>query len=606
MRKVTKYFLVAFATIGSYFLLSLFFSFSSMMVAEEKGAAYLQALPDFWYIKIVCIFFIGLVIYFLTRRPLNIKDKEVGHGQHGDARFMEPDEIPDAYRVVPFGAEQEPGILVGVEGNKWIVDDSDQNVLLTAPPGAGKTSCEYIPTIKYNALVNKNTNGAGASMLIVDIKGTLYNATAAELQANGYRTPILNFRKVFESFYFNLMYKVNLSMRKYLRAQNPKDKVTYLGEAERNAKMLAENIIESARNSGSDSSKYFNDTAGGLITGVILLVAEHSPAPAKHIISVFNIINRLAAQDTASTMRGVPESKLSALLKEIEGSRVCNYTGAATSADIRTQLNILSSALQNLLRFIDAELEQMLCRQSPELYADEFAAQPTAIFIISPDENPTRHFMVSLFIRSFINDLIEIASDRPDETIGRLFFLLFDEFGNYPALQHVVSLFSAIRSRGGRVLCALQSLRQLNLSYDENVAEIIIDSCQIVMSTFVSPLAEKMASLISKMLGNQTILSGSSSTTAGKVTTSVQMIGRALLSPSQLVTIPWGTYIVQKGGHLPAKFNLKHYKMYLQLETRLQTPPPTGDYSTVVLLSPSYLEHALKGQIQPLKRGLFD
>ena len=72
-------------------------------------------------------------------------------------------------------------------------------------------------------------------------------------------------------------------------------------------------------------------------------------------------------------------------------------------------MNIFSSALGKLVKFIDAELEQVLCGHDAAFDSRRFAEQPTAIFLISPDENPTRHFMSSLLTRSLMDDVIELA-----------------------------------------------------------------------------------------------------------------------------------------------------------------------------------------------------
>ncbi|MCO7111364.1 TraG/TraD/VirD4 family protein [Gemmiger formicilis] len=75
---------------------------------------------------------------------------------------------------------------------------------------------------------------------------------------------------------------------------------------------------------------------------------------------------------------------------------------------------------------------------------------------------------------------------------------------------------------------AVQSYSQFLLKYDKNVTEIIKDNCQILLNTFVSPSAQDTASSISKMLGDETILTGSTSKSDGKTTSSHQLMGRPL------------------------------------------------------------------------------
>lgn len=589
-----------------YAMLSFFISIQTILAAPQKGQAYLGSFAYLWWVKLLLIALLWVLIYLFNRPPLDIQDKKVGHGQHGDAAFMDEDEKRETYTRVPFGNERKPGFLVGGNTSGWLVDTSDQTMMLLAPPSAGKSTGVYIPNIKYNGAVNRHTNGNGASMLIVDIKGDLYRKTAAELQACGYRTPILDLRLVENSYQFNIMNRVNKEIDLYLAATTRRDRAKHYGMAERYAKITADAIITSAKAVSSEGSEYFNDSAKGLVIGLVLLVAEYSPPAARHIMSVFDIIIQLNAQDEQSALAGVQTTKLAIMMKNIKNRRVQSYVGAATGADIRTMLNIFSSALAKLVRFVDAELEQMLCGHSAELDANAFIENPTAIYLICPDENPTRHFLASLFIRFFANELIELAETDYKGVLPRQFFMFLDEFGNIPSIQHVVSLFSAVRSRNGRVLVALQSLSQLLDKYNRDQADIIRDTCQMLMFTYLAPAAESTATTLSKMLGNETVLTGTTSYSRGVSTVSSQMVGRPLMAPSQIITMPKEQYIVMKGSHNPMKTQMQGYWKYLKLEDELKTPPPELDFKEVILVSARFIEYAASGHSVKLGKGMFD
>lgn len=339
---------------------------------------------------------------------------------------------------------------------------------------------------------------------------------------------------------------------------------------------------------------------------MMLLISEYGPEPSRHILSVFDMIVRHSSQDETGAIIGVQKTKLASMLEKVGTKRVQYYVGSAIGADIRTTLNVFSSAIGKLADFVDAELEQLICKHSHELDADGFVEQPTAIFIICPDENPTRHFLASLFIRSFTNDLIELAESKYNEVLPRQFLYFLDEFGNLPSIQDVVSIFSAIRSRGGRILCALQSYAQLLDNYSRDKAKIIEDTCQMLMFSFVAPSAEETATKLSKMLDNETILSGSSSVSKGVTTSTKQMIGRALLTPGQLVRLERGTFITMKGGQEPYRSKLKGYWEYLECEEEMLTPPPQNEFEEVVVVSPRFLEIMASGQQIKLERGMFD
>lgn len=541
---------------------------------------------------------LAAIVEAVNRKPLAIKDTQAGYGQHGDAHFMSDEEKHKVYTEVPHGSEKQPGMLVGATHNTWLVDTSDQSVLMVAPPGAGKSTSVYIPTITYNARVNERT-GQGASMVLVSVKDDLYNITGPELRKCGYRVLKLDLRNVFTSSHFNILYRVNLEIDAWKQCGSPKQKAIHYATAERYAKIIANAIIGTTGSvSSSDSSEYFNETARGLITGLVLLVSQYGQAGERHIVSVFNLIVELAGADDPVKGNTVQKSRLATMLENVTDRRIKGYVSTTTSADIRTTLNIISSALAKLLKFVDAELEQLICSHDNELDAEQFIQAPTAIFLIAPDENETRHFLASLFIRFLTDDLIALA-ERQSGRCPRSFFYFLDEFGNFPAIPSVTSLFSAIRSRGGRLLVAVQSYSQFLLKYDKNVTEIIKDNCQILLNTFVSPSAQDTATSISKMLGDETILTGSTSRSDGKTTSSHQLMGRPLVSPAQMVRIERDTWIVEKAGYAPMKTRLEGYWKYLSLAQSDDAPIKENEFCEIGLLSVEALRHALAGPPEP-------
>lgn len=497
----------------------------ALATALQMGAGYAPGDGLLVLAKLLAALLAAALVEMYNRAPLAVKDVQAGHGQHGDAHFMEPEEVKRVYHEVQQGNETQPAMLVGASKSTWLVDTSDQSVLMVAPPGAGKSTSLYIPTITYNARVNLRTHdaqgiGQGASMVLVSVKDDLYTITSAELKKCGYRVLKLDLRNVFCSCHFNLLYRVNIEIDAWRKEQDAKQRAVHYATAERYAKVIASAIIGNTGsvNSG-DSSEYFNETARGLITGLVLLVSQYGQDGERHIVSVFNLIVELAGADNPEKGNTVQKSRLAAMLEGVTDRRIKGYISTTTSADIRTTLNIVSSALSKLLKFVDAELEQLICTHDNDLDAERFIERPTAIFLIAPDENETRHFLASLFVRFLTDDLIALA-ERQGGHCPRPFYYFLDEFGNFPAIPGVTSLFSAIRSRGGRILVAVQSYSQFLLKYDKNVTEIIKDNCQILLNTFVSPSAQDTATSISKMLGDETILTGSSSRSDGKTTSS--------------------------------------------------------------------------------------
>lgn len=541
------------------------FLFSSRMLISQKFSpeALLSGFFLLWQFKlIICMGITGIAALYGS--GLNISAKTVGDGQYGDARWATEAEKRKAYLRVPFGKESLPGLVVGVEKNCWLVDTSDGTALMLAPPGGGKTTCVYVPTIYYNARVNANTGGQGASLMLTDSKGQLVHTTGKLLEDAGYRVLYLDFRNPLQSYAYNLMYNINQSIDCYKSATSSQDKILHYAAAERNAKILASSIVDNMdTTSKSDASQYFNETSKGLITALILLVSEYGEENERHIISVFKLIIELNGLDEGST-ESLQKNKLNELLKSIDNDRIINFAGPSMKADVRTSMNIFSSALGKLVSFIDAELEQLVCGHSPELNSIDFIKQSTAIFLVCPDENTTRHFFASLFIRNMLNELIGQAEKNPSHQLTRPVLNLWDEWGNMPPIKDVDSLFTAARSRGVRSLVSVQSLRQMELRYNKTLTDVIKDSCQIVLFTFVSPLAGETAKLLSAALSDRTVRSGSVSRSEGKPSsTTFSMVKKPLMSPDEIIHLPFGRWVLMKAGCRPTKTRLNRYQDYL-------------------------------------------
>ena len=75
----------------------------------------------------------------------------------------------------------------------------------------------------------------------------------------------------------------------------------------------------------------------------------------------------------------------------------------------------MPSRSSRLNAFLDTELEQVICYDSP-INAEMFASEKCAIFLILPEEDPAKNFIASLMIQNLSRELFSVA----DETGGRL------------------------------------------------------------------------------------------------------------------------------------------------------------------------------------------
>jgi len=102
----------------------------------------------------------------------------------------------------------------------------------------------------------------------------------------------------------------------------------------------------------------------------------------------------------------------------------------------------------------------------------------------------------------------------------------------------------------------IQSLAQLEKNYGREGSEIIQDNCQDTIFGGFAPNSQT-AEVLSKALGNRTVLSGSVSRGKNDPSQSLQMMERPLLTPDELKSIPKGNFIVQKTGQHPMRTRLR-------------------------------------------------
>jgi type IV secretion system protein VirD4 len=111
--------------------------------------------------------------------------------------------------------------------------------------------------------------------------------------------------------------------------------------------------------------------------------------------------------------------------------------------------------------------------------------QPTAVFVIVPDERFTRHRFVTLFITQMYKELVEKANlnlrkaQTQTAILKRNTYFVLDEFGNLPKFDNIEGMVTVARSRGIRFLFVLQSFSQLNAKYGRDIGDIIKTNCNV-------------------------------------------------------------------------------------------------------------------------------
>ena len=496
-----------------------------------------------------------------------IKDKTVGQGQHGTARWATKKEIRNTYKQVvyqptewrtnPDSRPTEQGIVVGCKSKgkttTALVDTSDVHALMIGAAGVGKTAYWLYPCIEYAC-------ATGMSFLSTDTKGDVVRnyGTIAE-KYYGYNVSVIDLRNPTRSHGNNLLHLVNKYFDLY--KVNP-DCLSYKAKAEKYAKIISKTIVSNGMDGASfGENSYFYDSAEGLLTATILLVAEFCKPEERHIVSAYKIIQELLAP---SGQKGKNQfQQLMDLLPENHKAKW--FAGAALNTSEQSIASVMSTALSRLNAFLDSELEQILCFDT-EIDAERFCKEKSAIFIVMPEENPNTFFMVSLIIH---REILAVADENGGKLKNRCVFFC-DEFGTLPKIESAEMMFSASRSRRLQIVPIIQSFAQLEQNYGKEGADVIIDNTQLTIFGGFAPNSTS-AEVLSKSLGSRTVMSGSVSKSKNDPSQSLQMIERPLMTPDELKSLPKGTFVVMKTGFYPMKVKLKlFFKWGIEFEEQYQ------------------------------------
>ena len=537
---------------------------------------------------------IGAAVHFTGVGSLNnIKSKTVGDGQHGTARWATKQEIQKTYRHIPFRPDRwrqgedlptAQGLVLGCVGGRglrkpgkladkvrvlWkgkeallrekprqkrtakplraIVDTDDIHCLMIGASGVGKTAFFLYPNLEYAC-------ASGMSYLALDTKGDLarnYGTIAA--QCYGYQVAVIDLRNPTRSDGYNLLTLINHYMDV---CREDEKNLAARAKAEKYAKILAKTVVNpegDASNYGQNA--YFYDAAEGLLTAVILLLAEYLPPTEKdpqerrHIVSVFKLV-----QDLLAPSKTKGKTSFHILMDKLPDTHKARwFAGAALTTAEQSMNSVMSTVLSRLNAFLDTELEQVLCFDSA-INAEDFASKKSAIFLILPEEDPSKNFMAGLMIQTLSRELFAVADENGGKLKNRV-VLFCDELGTMPAFD-ILPLFSAGRSRKLTLVPIIQSLAQLEKNYGREGAEIIQDNVQDTIFGGFAPNSQT-AEVLSKALGSRTVMSGYISKGKSDPSQTIQMMERPLMTPDELKSIPKGHFIVMKTGTHPMRTRLR-------------------------------------------------
>ena len=198
-----------------------------------------------------------------------------------------------------------------------------------------------------------------------------------------------------------------------------------------------------------------------------------------------------------------------------------------------------------------------------EMELDLIGDRRTAVFFMISDTDSTYNFIVALAFSQMFNLLCERADNVYGGRLPHHVRVLWDEAANTGQVPNLEKLVAVIRSRECSLTLFYQQLAQCKAIYDKNAETILgnMDSVVFLGGRESSTIKE----ISENWLGKATISMQTESHTRGQSESygqNMQRLGRELMTPSELATMPGDKCILQLRGlppFLSPKYDLKKH-----------------------------------------------
>lgn len=497
---------------------------------------------------VLLIIFILFIIFFVYGEPLINNYKIKNNNEYGSGRFATKSEIKKNFTKANISNIKKVGIPIYYSKDfkkVWFDNDTPHYVYLGSS-GSGKSVTAVIPTVTFLANAKEKR-----SIFITDPKGEIYHHTSKMLKEKGYNILTIDFREPQLSNHINILEPIICEYEKYIEYEDLSNKteqqeenlnyknisLSHYAEANRLISSIATMVMQEEI-PGKDP--FWNNSAKNLLEGLIgFFLEEYKDGKITREQITMTSIRKFQN----STM----EEKNSRFFKSyIErkkyGSKSKDSLMPILSTSDNTYRSITGVFSEKMAIFDDINVANITSKSDFKL--DILGREPTALFVIVPDEDKVYYTLVTLIVGLLYRELVKLANKEKTKKLPIQMDWLLDEFANCPPLSDIESIVSVSRSRGMRFHFFIQSFAQLDNVYGKEVAQIILDNSGIqYLKTNTMSTAEE----ISKRLGKKTIesssLSQSFSISNYNGNHSTSLMARDVMTPDEVKNLHYKTII---------------------------------------------------------------
>ena len=451
---------------------------------------------------------------------------------------------------------EQTGIILAEDSTNYYMDTTNSNTMIVGTTRSGKGQLLVLNSIRAMASGRNKI-----SMVIIDPKGENIRDTYAVLKKEGYRILVLNYRDTSKSLQNNPLWPIIREYKRYQKlSKNLSDKLS----ADPNYQPLdnEEADLSKVEDLTSDltylitvnpkSDPIWPESASELLKAIIYYLLDvgyqNNTIDELTMYTVYVFFAEKGSTNALGVSGDPNATQLDMIFQKLprdNPARLAYATSKFASGEMKS--SIFATLASNLRIFRDVGIVKMTSGNAVDfaLLADE--KTPTAIFLIIPDEKPSRHVLASISVKQCYSELVDLADANGGELQRRVAFV-YDEFGNMPPIKDMGTVVSVTLSRNILWNLYVQNFAQLNDKYGQEVANTIRANVANLVYILASDLNTNKE--ISEIMGSGTKEFASFTGEHGSIleaeTTTTHLKGRSLQTPDELFrTGLWELFIIR-------------------------------------------------------------
>ena len=505
-------------------------------IMQTIGVAFADFAPGLnpadWLVGVVGAVGFRLLIYCKAKKAKKFRhDAEYGTARWGTEKDIKPFIDPKFENNIILTATERLTMNTRPANP---ANARNLNTCIIGSSGSGKTRFWLTPQLL----------SAHSSYVCVDPKGGVLSQVGYFLQKKrGYKIKVFNSIDFSKSMHYNPLAYI----------KNEADILKFV-----------DTLIANTKGEGKEGDPFWTKAETLLYCALIAYIIFEGPAEDRNMNTLVDMISGMDVKEDDENYKNAVDYMFDGLAKRKPDCFAVKQYRKYKLSSGKTAKSILISCGARLAPFDIPQLREIMSYDELEL--DRMGDKRTATFFVISDTTQTYNFIVALAFSQMFNLLCERADNVHGGRLPHHVRVLWDEAANTGQVPQLEKLVAVIRSREISLALLYQAQSQCKAIYKDN-AETIFGNMDTMIflggreSTTIKEISENW-------LGKATIsmqTEGRSRGQSESFSQNTQRLGRELMTPSELATMPGDRCILQLRGLPPfysKKYDLKQHPNY--------------------------------------------